>query len=181
MDEKCILNPERDCPGLAHANEVSNDVKLLSKELADFRQSIAGTHERFGARIGKLETKEEVREEQYKQIKERLSSITNDFAEFQKDHKESVTELKRGNREILDILSPIRHKVEYLTRLSTEVDEVKDTVSPLVHKVNAMEKLSGEVNEIKEKPAKRWDEMVGQIIAIVVATLVGVVIARIGL
>lgn len=181
MDEKCTLNPERDCPGIVRANEVSNDMKMLSKELSDFRQSVANTHERFGSRIGKLETREEVREEQYKQIKERLLNITNDFSEFQKDHKESITELKRGNREILDILSPIKHKVESLTRLDSEVDEVKDIVFPLVHKVDVIEKLSGEVDEIKEKPAKRWDEMVGQIIAIVVAALIGVVIARIGL
>jgi hypothetical protein len=41
--------------------------------------------------------------------------------------------------------------------------------------------LTGEVEELKEKPAKRWDGLVDKIITVIVAALVGFLLAKIGL
>lgn len=137
MDEKCIINPETDCLGLKRAEEIAMDVKVLDGKIDDFRNRIQDTHSRFGGRIGKLEAREEVREEQYKHFQEKLDGITSDMREFQKDsknsiselqkeHKESMEELRKGNREILDAITPLKHKVEELEQLEEDVEEMKE-------------------------------------------------------
>lgn len=46
---------------------------------------------------------------------------------------------------------------------------------------NSVSTLTTEVEELKDKPAKRWDNLVGQIIGIVVAALFGFLVAKFGL
>ena len=41
--------------------------------------------------------------------------------------------------------------------------------------------VSNEINEIKTKPAKRWDNLVTQIIALVVVLVFGLIVGKIGL
>lgn len=167
-DEKCILKPERDCTGSKRAEEVAGDLKALDRRFTEFQQAVSETNSRFGSRIGKLEAKNEVREEQLKQIKERIGELSGDVVEFRKEskdslgefrreHKDSVEELRRDNRSILEALTPLKHKVE------------------------GLEHLSGEVDEIKEKPAKRWDNMVWEIIKWGVLLLLAIAAAKIGL
>lgn len=136
MDDKCILDPERDCLGIHKAKDVAADVKALDIRLREFQQSVSDTNSRFGARIGKLEAREDVRDEQYKNIREKLEDITRDVTEFQREqkgsiaelrreHKESMEELKKGNRDILETVAPLKHKVEEIDKLSEDVDELK--------------------------------------------------------
>lgn len=168
MTDKCILDPERDCLGLHRAEEVSGEVKVLDQKLSEFRQSVSETNARFGGRIGTLEAHEKVREEQYKHVREKLEDITKDMVDFQREnkdsvaelrreHKESMVELKKGNREILDAVTPLKHRVESLEHLEADVDE------------------------LKEKPGKRWENMTEKIIGLVVAAVVGYFLARMGL
>ena len=167
-DEKCILDPQRDCLGLQKAAEVAGDVKALDRRVSEFQQAVAETNSRFGTRIGKLEASDEVREEQLKNIRERLADIAKDMAESQqeqkssiselrREHKESMEELKKGNKEILDIVTPLRHKVEEIDKLSEDVDE------------------------LKEKPGQTWEHIKKQGLGWLVALALGILAMALGL
>lgn len=168
MQEKCMLDPERDCLGLRRAEEVAGDVKALDRKLDEFRQGVSDTSARFGGRIGKLEAREEVREEQYKHVREKLDGITRDMEDFQrenkdsvaelrKEHKESMEELRKGNREILDAVTPLKHKVE------------------------SLEHLKDDVEELKGKPGKTWEHIKLQAIGWIVAAVLAIVAGALGI
>ena len=167
-EEKCILDPARDCLGLNKAKEVAGDVKALDRRLTAFQQAVSETNGRFGTRIGKLEASDEVRGEQLKNIREKLADIAKDVAEFQKEqkssiselrreHKESMEDLKKGNKEILDIVGPLRHKVEEIDKLSEDVDE------------------------LKEKPGETWEHIKKQGLGWIVALVLGILAVALGL
>ena len=168
MQEKCILDPERDCLGLRRAEEVAGDIKALDRKLDELREGVAGTNNRFGTRIGALEANEKVRDEQYKHVHEKLADITRDMADFQrenknsiaelrKEHKESMEELRKGNREILDAVTPLKHKVEGLAHLEEDVEE------------------------LKEKPGKTWEHIKTQALGWAVAVVCAIIAAALGI
>ena len=167
-EEKCILDLQRDCLGMQRAAEVAGEVKALDRRVSEFQQAVSETNSRFGTRIGKLEARDDVREEQYKNIREKLEDITRDVTEFQreqkgsiaelrKEHKESMEELKKGNKDILDTIAPLRHKAE-------EID-----------------KLEQDVEELKEKPGQTWEHIKKQGLGWLVALLLAIVAVALGL
>lgn len=113
--EKCIINPERDCLGLMKAQE-------LERDLNDLRKQNSASHERLFDRVGELERLEGIQGEQYKNILEKLDTLTS------------------------------RHDA-----------------------------LNKKLDELEAKPGKRWESIVGQIIGLVVAALVGLILGKIGL
>lgn len=170
MADNCNFDPERECLGIQKAKEASGEVKELDRRLTDFQKSVAETHSRFGARIGKLEAREEVREEQYKNIREKLDDITKDVSAFQREQKdsirelreetkESLAELKRGNQQIVDLVTPFKHKAEDFDKLSDKVEAIEDRISPLTHKIGDVDRLSGTIHQMQVKPAEKWEGM----------------------
>lgn len=168
MQDKCVVDPERDCLGLQRAKEAEGSVRALDRRLSEFQQAVADTNSRFGARIGKLEGRDEVREEQFKNIREKLGDITREMTEFQREqkgsiaelrreHKESMEELKQGNKEILEIIAPLRNKAE-------EVD-----------------KLSADVDKLQGKPGETWEHLKKQGLGWILALLLAVVAVALGL
>ena len=167
-ENRCILDPERDCLGLRRAEEVAGDVKALDRKLDELRQGASETNARFGGRIGRLEAREEVREEQYKHVREKLEGITRDMevfqrenkdsvAELRREHKESMEELRKGNREILDAVTPLKHKVEGLAHLEEDVEE------------------------LKKKPGKTWEHIKAQALAWAVAAVMAIIAGAMGI
>ncbi len=75
MSENCLLNPERECYGLKKALEVERALNELGN-----RNS--GTHERLFNRINELEKQGGIREEQYKNILDKLEQISEDVDEL---------------------------------------------------------------------------------------------------
>ena len=73
-DEKCILDPQRDCLGLAKA-------EMLEKQLERYMTEAHDTHNKMYDRISHLERIDAAREEQYthicKQLTDLQSSISN--------------------------------------------------------------------------------------------------------
>ena len=65
-----------------------------------------------------------------------------------------------------------------LHQLATSVAVMAEQMKTLTSGVST---LTNEVEELKEKPGKRWDSLVGQVIGIVVAAVVGFLLAKIGL
>lgn len=68
MPEKCIIDPSRDCLGLAKA-------KMLEKQVDEYRRQARETHSQLFDRIRDLERAESARNEQYKQIMEKLDQL----------------------------------------------------------------------------------------------------------
>lgn len=68
LGEKCILDPGRECLGLAKA-------EILEKQIAEYREQARSTHEKLYDRIRELEKSEAARDEQYKQIIEKLNKL----------------------------------------------------------------------------------------------------------
>lgn len=168
MEEKCILDPERDCLGLRRAEEVAGDVKALNRRMDEFRQNVSDTNSRFGSRIGKLEAHEEVREEQYKHVKEKLDDITKDMEDFQKENKDSISELRKEHKESME-------------ELRKGNKEILDAVTPLKHKVESLEHLESDVEELKEKPGKTWEHIKTQALGWIVAIVLAIIAVAMGL
>lgn len=68
MDEKCILDPQRDCLGLAKAN-------MLEKQMSEWRDASRSTHKELFDRMRELEKAEAARNEQYDNIMEKLDRL----------------------------------------------------------------------------------------------------------
>ncbi|MCM1026532.1 MAG: hypothetical protein NC432_08835 [Roseburia sp.] len=160
--------PESDGSVLRRVEEVSADVKTLKERLEDFRESVATTHANLGKRIGTLEGQEQVRDEQYKHINDKLEDVTREMAEFKrenkdsiaelrKEHKDSMAELKAGNKEILDALNPLKHKVEDLELMKKDVDE------------------------IQKKPGETWEHLKKQTLVWGLLLILAIVAAALGL
>lgn len=67
---------------------------------------------------------------------------------------------------------------EVLHNLATSVAVMAEQMKTMN---TSVANLTGEVEELKEKPAKRWDNLVTQIISIIAAAVVGFVFAKFGL
>lgn len=143
MDEKCILNPERDCLGLMKAEE-------LEKDIQDMRGRNEKSHKEFFDRLAILEKQEGIHGEQYKNIIEKLS-----------DMAAGLSELKLDSKGVISALTPLTHRVESLE--------------------SKYQSISEDVTTLKEKPAKRWEGIVEKVIGLVVAAVVGFILARMGL
>lgn len=167
-DEKCLLDPNRDCYGVKRADEVAGEVRALDKKLTEYQQNVSETHNRFGGRIGKLESHNEVQDEQMKQIKEAQREIKKEveearreqkdsISELRREHKESMEELKRSNKEILDAVTPMKHKVESLGHLEKDVED------------------------IKSKPGKTWEDIKGKALGWFVLLVLAIVAVALGL
>lgn len=77
------------------------------------------------------------------------------------------------------------HRLDEIERRQDNLDELVSTVKVLAVRE---EKVESDVKEIKSdvksltgKPAKRWDNLINQIITILVAAIAGFILAKIGL
>lgn len=143
MEEKCILDPNRDCLGLMKARE-------LEAEFNDFKKRNDSSHKEYYDRLAVLEKQWAVQSEQYRNIIEKLVSVT-----------DSLKDLKEDSREMVDTISPVKHRIE-------ELEKKYDNVA-------------SEVKVMKEKPGKRWEGLVEKVFGIIVAAIAGFVLAKIGL
>ncbi len=168
MSEKCVMDPERDCPGVKRAEDVAGEVKALSRELSEFRQSVAGTNERFGSRIGKLESRNDVQDEQRLQMKAQIAEIKEDVAEFRKEQKDSISELRKEHKESMD-------------ELKKGNKDILDTMAPIKHRIEDFDKLEKDVEDLKKKPGDTWEHIKKQGLGWAVALLLALLAAALGL
>lgn len=68
-DEKCILDPQRDCLGLQKAN-------MLEKQMSEWKEQSRQTHKEFFNRIRELEIARAEQGQQYTTILEKLEDLT---------------------------------------------------------------------------------------------------------
>ena len=68
MSDKCVIDHDRDCLGLSKA-------EMLEKQMEEYRRQARETHAQLFDRIRDLEKAEAARNEQYKQIMEKLDQL----------------------------------------------------------------------------------------------------------
>ena len=102
---------------------------------------------------------------------------------------ERIGELEAHNKvqdvEVKNLQKSIDGMSGDLRELKDETREISKQLPVIATQVNAIHETSkavdADVDELKGKPAKRWESTVGQIIGLVVAALVGLLLARMGL
>ena len=65
MDDKCLIDPQRDCLGLQKAN-------MLERQMEKMQEQARDTHNKLFDRIRDLEKAEAARNEQYENIMGKL-------------------------------------------------------------------------------------------------------------
>ena len=77
------------------------------------------------------------------------------------------------------------HRIDELEKRQDNLDDLVGTVKVLADREKRVEgdvkEIKDDVKSIKDKPAKRWETVVTQIITILVAAIVGFILAKIGL
>ena len=77
------------------------------------------------------------------------------------------------------------HRINELEKRQDNLDDLVSTVKVLADREERVEgdvrEIKDDVKSIKDKPAKRWESVVTQIITILVAAIVGFILAKIGL
>ena len=70
MEEKCILDPSRDCLGLEKS-------RMLEKQVDEYRRQAREDHSKIYTRLEELEKMDAARNEQYSHILEKLDTLGN--------------------------------------------------------------------------------------------------------
>ena len=77
------------------------------------------------------------------------------------------------------------HRLDEMEKRQDNLDDLVSTVKVLADREERVEsdvkEIKTEVKTINSKPAKRWDNLVNQIITIIVAAIAGFVLAKFGL
>ena len=96
-----------------------------------------------------------------------------------------VAEIDQRSKSNTHRLDKMEETVDTLRRLTAAVEimasEQKHQSATMTEIKTDMTALGQKVDTIEKKPAKRWETMVGQVIVVVVAALVGAVLARLGI
>ena len=78
-----------------------------------------------------------------------------------------------------------KHRIDTLEKRQDSLDELVGTVKVLAVREQQVEtdvkEIKDDVKCIKEKPGKRWDNVITQVISIIVAAIAGFILAKIGL
>jgi predicted nucleic acid-binding Zn-ribbon protein len=77
------------------------------------------------------------------------------------------------------------HRLDDVEKKQDDLSELVGTVKVLATREEAVEsdvkEIKADVKSMASKPAKRWESLVSQLITLVVAAVVGFILAKIGL
>jgi hypothetical protein len=78
-----------------------------------------------------------------------------------------------------------KHRLDEVEKRQDNLDDLVSTVKVLADREERVEddvkEIKSDVKSLASKPAKRWDNLINQIITILVAALAGFILAKIGL
>ena len=78
-----------------------------------------------------------------------------------------------------------KHRLDNMEKRQDALEELTSTVKVLAVREEAVEsdvkEIKNDVKGLASKPGKRWDNLVTQVIGIIVAAVVGFLLAKIGL
>lgn len=143
LDGKCTTDPEREC-------DVRHRVIQVEHELSDLRRQNAGTHERFGERIGELEAHNKVQDVEVKNLQKSIDAISGDLKDVKAEAKE----------------------------ISKQIPVIATQVSAIHENSKAMD---SDMDELKSKPGETWEHIKKQGLGWLVALLLAILAAALGL
>lgn len=77
------------------------------------------------------------------------------------------------------------HRLDDMEKRQNDLDELVGTVKVLADREKRVEddvkEIKDDVKSLTSKPAKKWDNLINQIITILVAAIAGFILAKIGL
>ena len=129
-------------------------------------------------------------------IRDDVMALKTEFADFRrqntKTHEnfgERLGDLEAHNKvqdvEVKNLQKSIDSMGDDLKEVKLETKEMSKQLPVIATQVNSIHEnskaMDADVDELREKPGKRWESVVGQIIGLVVAALVGLLLARMGL
>lgn len=91
---------------------------------------------------------------------------------------EKLIRLEEDFKQVEQRLNKIESKIENIYDLASSIKQIATEMRAMREDVN---KIDIRVKCIEDKPAKRWDSVVSQIIGILVAGFMGFLISKIGL
>lgn len=96
--------------------------------------------------------------------------------EIQNEHR--LTELEERSKSNT-------HRIDEIEKRQDNLDRLVGTVSVLAEREKRVEddvkEIKSDVKSLTHKPAKKWDNLVNQIITILVAAIIGFILAKLGL
>lgn len=75
-------------------------------------------------------------------------------------------------------IDSLEKKVDGLTELHIAVCRIAEKVDGVAQDVSEVKE---EMKEVRDKPAHRWEKLVGQVMALLVAALIGMALSQMGL
>lgn len=94
------------------------------------------------------------------------------------DHERRLTEVE-------DRAKSNSHRIDELERRQDTLDELVGTVKVLAVRERQVEidvkEIKSDVKTLAGKPAKRWELLVSEILTVLIAAIVGFILARLGL
>lgn len=94
------------------------------------------------------------------------------------DHEKRLTDVEARCRSNT-------HRIDDLEKRQDNLDELVSTVKVLAVREENVEsdvkEIKSDVKELASKPAKRWDSVIDKIVMIIVAAVVGYILAHVGL
>lgn len=77
------------------------------------------------------------------------------------------------------------HRLEDVEKRQDDLSELVGTVKVLAEKEDRMEsdvkEIKSDVKTLTNKPAKRWDNLVDKVLSLLIAAVVGFILAKLGL
>ena len=94
------------------------------------------------------------------------------------DHERRLTEVENRAKSN-------SHRIEELERRQDNLDELVGTVKVLAVRERQVEidvkEIKSDVKALASKPAKRWELLVTQVLTVLIAAIIGFILARLGM
>ena len=97
---------------------------------------------------------------------------------MEKEFEHRLTEVEERSKSNTHRLEDVENRQNNLDKLATSVAVLAEREKNVEANV---EEIKGDVKSLTAKPAKRWDNLVSQIITLLVAAVVGFILAKIGI
>ncbi len=97
---------------------------------------------------------------------------------MEREFEHRLTEVEERSKSNKHRLDEVENRQNNLDKLATSVAVLAEREKKVEDNV---EEIKNDVKSLTGKPAKRWDNLVSQIISIIVAAIIGFALAKIGL
>ncbi len=91
---------------------------------------------------------------------------------------EKIIRIEENNKNSIKRLDNLEKKIQDISNNTISIKEVAIEVRQMREELS---KVEYKVNGLEQKPKKRWDNMINQIISLIVAGIVGYFLSRFGM